>query len=446
MATKPKQAELTTLVQPEFLTLVRSPANRSGFKVIRDDASGAPRVMRTRKQTAQNSDGELLSIEFPDGLTVEEVSVMMVEFGLGDDYELSQSADGKFSAKRKKKCSDNMEEQEVKLGNGLVAHLAKPDETRTRSSMPVVGATLLSMAFPPTFAESEVQNWLSEHGIDAASCEVSQVSGIYVAKRFDAPEGADVRTVTLPNGVHGSVAQTKRSDIPPALAGSVVEQAYGSWGWGHLSFSSALVDPAFTDRSYEAIDTLESVLENVLVYSGLSLEDRKALAANACDQFLAYVNMLIDALPQAVLKAARSDSQSLTSGINNMPSKSSQDTDKPDFVTRSDLESVVSAAVATALSAYHSDQEAAKQRADVEAAAKAAAEADAKSREDLNALLTGLTQRMDALDKTVQDLGGATQVRPQAEDVDPVDAGDSAKHRSDPFAGMLRGLYDTAAA
>jgi hypothetical protein len=76
-----------------------------------------------------------------------------------------------------------------------------------------------------------------------------------------------------------------------------VEARYGSFGYGHVDFFTAMADPSFTNTSEEAIFILKDVLENI-VFSGLSLEERKSRIQQVLEQYMGFMNSLIDSLPK----------------------------------------------------------------------------------------------------------------------------------------------------
>jgi len=446
-----REVGIMELVEPEYLSLVGSPANRTGFKIIRSNntkegtMAHKDRNIRVRSK-ALRSDGSLLSLDFPTGLSEEDAADLFASFSLGDDYELARDDNGDFYAKRKD--SDDVEGVPIELGNGYTATVSAAAITRSDKS--VAGVTLVGLEFDENFVGVDaVKQWLEDKEINFKEGGVESFEGGTAVTRHDVPEGTEVRKVRLDVGVTGLVSKTADNDVPTKVYRSVVEQSYGNWGWGHLNFGTALADPAFSDASWDAIWVLRDVLENVVLYSGLPLDDRKSLVQNACDQFVTYMTGLIDALPNGVIEQARADRKSKqeTSDMakndegkegktvkredgtenqdvdNTEGTDTTQDDDKGgEFVTRKDLETVVAAAVTSAMEnvARNEDGEGEDGSDDKGEETVTRSDESGEISESLKILAGAIEKQGQALEKItrsvgtlkdeVEDLGGTTTV------------------------------------
>lgn len=473
MATR--EVALLKLIEPTFLSLVDSPANRTGFKIVRSAQPTEGNMAHTdrniRQRVTKRTDSGLLSIQFPAGVGEAEAHELMSAMALGDDYELVANDDGSYVARRKELEESGMDDSvPVELGGGYVAVLR--NSSVCRSDANVAGVTLTGLEFDETFDSADaVKSWLTEREVNFKPGGVEELAGGYLVTRHDTPEGTDVRKVKLGDGVTGLVAKTKDTDVPTRVYRSVVEQAYGNWGWGHLNFAAALVDPEFTDRSWDAIYVLKDVLENIVLYSGLQLEERKALVKGALDQFYQYITALIDSLPRQVLEQAASASRSDNSNLetdpmstqNQQPAASAPAAapaaahatgdpaassppvvgeqapvtatesvatettpDAPEFVTRAEMETAITTAVAAALAAATPVQ-----RSDD----KAVLDALGKITEGMGVI----TRSVGSLKDEMDELAGKTVTRSDP-DTSPPAAGDTGGHKrgdGSPFDGMF---------
>jgi len=298
------------------------------------------------------------------------------------------------------------------------------------------------------------------------------------------PEGSkeieiDGATVTL--------AQTQDSDIPTRIYRSVIEEAYGSWGWGMIDFNQAMADAIFTRDVSEANRMLWDILDNILFYSYLPLADRQALVMNALNQFAVWLANLMSALPRAMTEpnvtvdlnsqgtrddnAAPSENspseetketadmgkkpdEQKAQGTENQETVERQDPDASEkettvteteettqraevteevaedtekVFTRSEAEEIAAAAV----TAYQDKQEQAK-REDASPAGIAAAVAAA-----IGEALAPVVQRVDGLAGKVDALSSATVVREDDPDNTSDKETDEEIARHDPYRGAI---------
>lgn len=476
-----KQVSLMALEQPEFLSLVEKPANQSSFKIIRNEDKTMAYRDRNRRIRKKRSDSGLLSIEFPYGVTQEEAEEIFDAFGLGEEYVLTQRDDGTYYAVRAN-SDKGVEGTPIPLGNGFTAYLDSSSVSRSDDSSTIAGVTLVGLEFDENFSTKEdVEKWLEEREIQCK--DVEQVEGGFIVTRHETPQEVETRKVRIDVGVTGIVAKTKDTDVPVKVYRSVIEQSYGSWGWGHLSFASALADPTFSEASWDAIYVLRDVLENIILYSGLSLDERKTLAQNALNQFMVYISSLMDSLPNGVLVQAANNSTSDKTDVTRTKDMATDQKDKKavrkdttdkdvknidagtgqqdndnqnsEYVTRSELEEIVANTVKAAMEEYAkredknddtnpSDKDHGNSVSRSDQDGDDTAQAIKSLGEQMEKVVTSISQvsrSVEDLKKEVDELAGETVARSDDDDDDDTGDDNSSVKRSDsPFAGMFGNL------
>lgn len=407
---KTKLVNLMELVEPEYITLTGLPANRSGFKVVRGEEKNMSQSTERVRKRAKRVDNRLMSIIFPSDMDKAEVQESVEAFGM-EDYSILYDEDGEFYYAQRVDADKDAPTVEIPFGKGMTAVIA--EESVARADATISGVTVVGFEFDEQFESTgKVEEWLAERGVSVGDNTIEQVEGGHIVSRHDAPEDALVKKLPIGGGVTATVARTTRTDVPMKIYRSVIEQAYGNWGWGHLNFGSALADPAFTDQSWDAIYVLRDVLENIILYSGLNLDERKTLVQNACDQFTAYLTSLMDALPREVIDTARSDNSRQENST--MAKDTKQGTDKvnrsddkdeagtPEYVTREDLDTAVSTAVTTALEAFEAKRTDGKPGEDKDDSA------DKLEKDDTSAVERnddGLAEVLKGLGSTLNEMG-----------------------------------------
>lgn len=482
-----KTVGIMQLVEPEFLSLVKTPANQTGFKIIRstqDNTKMAHTDRNLRVRNKQKRADGLLSVDFPEGLTEEEAREMMDAFALGDDYELSTTDVGTYYAKRTGDSTGVSNGVRIDLGNGYSATIDK-SIAATRSDNAIVGVTLVGFEFDETFESVDsIKEWLGDREINFTEESIESLEGGTIVTRHVTPAGEVPRKVKLADGVVGIVSKTADTDVPDMVYRTVIEQSYGNWGWGHLNFATALADPAFTDQSWDAIYVLRDVLENVVIYSGLPLDDRKVLIQNVCEQFTQYMTSLIDSLPREVIEQARkdrkqtkrhddmamnkkdtkkkkvettddktvedttttdtagkdvtrSDSDDSADGTDGTDDDTNAGTeDTAEFVTRSELKSLVTEAMQEALA-----PEKEKTKRSDEEETESDMSIMAKAMTTMGDAMAKITRSVEDVKGDIDVLNGATTTRSDGDDAAAEEEGDAAEKakRADasPFDGMF---------
>jgi len=307
MKKRKRRASLMQLSSPEYLSLVTNPANKTGFKIIRS----------AEEVTAARGDDSLLSIDFPPGITREAAYEIFDIMGLADDYELMEDDVGNFYMVRNGLKREDIEGTVLDMGHGFAATV-RLDEKALRADGAVSGVKLVRMEFAKSFTLDDVKTWLDDKEVDFQPNGVAVADNGTVVTRHESVGGE--QQIQIMPGILGFVVRAAEDDVPDSISREVVEQAYGNFGWGHLSFASAVADVEFTNKSWDAISILREVLEAIVFDSQLPLEERKGLIRNACTQYAAYATNLIDVLPTGVITQMRNDRNS-TRETENMTKK-----------------------------------------------------------------------------------------------------------------------------
>lgn len=302
-----RQGQLNTLVEPNYVSVVETPANRTGFKVIREDKGTMSLLPGKQKVHSKRKDSQLLSIDLPEGVSRSSAEEIMHTYALEEEYEIVER-DGHFSLVR-----SGAEERAldgatlIPLGDGVMARIERKDEKK--QTTPGVQLVRLDFSGDGFSTVDSVKGWLIENEIDFADGGVEKTDNGFSVTRVDAVDGA--KGINIFEGVVAMVVRSEETDVPQKVYRNVVDAAYGNWGWGHIDFAASLADPCFTEHSWDALYALRDVLENIVIYSGLPMGERKRLIRGACEQYANYMDLVIDALPTTVLEQSRSGAETL---------------------------------------------------------------------------------------------------------------------------------------
>lgn len=340
-----RKAQLVDLIPTDdnMVTLTKLPANRAGFKIRRseeeDDMLDIDKAKRGGKyegkgrKRKKRTDTGLLSLVLPTDATQETADEIIEKYGLTEDYELQRTDDGTYVLVRRGADMDIEFPTHIQLGGGIVAQVDPAVFARGDTSRG--GVTLVRIDFDGKDV-AEVKTWLDEFGVDYPVKGVEQVDGGVIVTRHD--HDGETKRLRLAEGVTGYVARAEQNDVPVKLTRTVVDLAFGQWGWGHLDFGAALADPEFSMQSENALFALRDVLENVIFYSGLPLDERKTLIQSATDQFATFMSNLIDTLPTQVLdvgKQARAEARKEESSMATKDQDAKREDGKPEDQTAS---------------------------------------------------------------------------------------------------------------
>lgn len=334
-----RDVNLAKLAEPQMITLVELPANRTGFRTVRsaealaqEDTEMLDFQKRTRTRSGKKAapkapvkisriDAGLLTLVLPEGATADDAATVIEQFGLGDDYTIRQDdTTGFISLVRKTEEGETLPGGvEVALANGLTATVdyamfpdavARADKGGDHDNEALVVARMdFNIAHFETL--EAVADYLKLNEIDYLKDGVEQVDGGVIVHRVD-PEDYDGKgkQIEIAPGVLVHVTRGETDSIPVAIRRAVTDAAFGSFGMGHLDFSAALVDPEFSSQAGNAIFQLGDVLDNIVFRSGLPLDERKGLIAKATADFSGFMGGLMDAVgDMGFANADRSDSK-----------------------------------------------------------------------------------------------------------------------------------------
>jgi len=314
------EGNLVRVKQPEFLTLTKRPANQRAFSVIRSDTQGnamaqntAPVARRTRTKRADDTKN-LAAITFPAGYTAEQVTESLTAFGLSTGYTVTQEGE-LFRAQRSDLQSIAKDSvTEIKLtADGVTAQILRGDETPAATEG-MHGIKLVALEFDiEKFEEDKIPEYLQRNSVDFQDEQIdNSANDKTVLKRSEVEEGTETRRVQLEEGVIAVIARADVNDIPDGFCVAVNELAYGNYGWGQLDFNAAMADVAVSEQLEDGLWKLREVLNNILFWSALPIDSKKALVSRSLTEYSDYVNGLLDLLPRQVLIAVgqtqRSDS------------------------------------------------------------------------------------------------------------------------------------------
>jgi hypothetical protein len=448
-----KKVNVTTLVEPAFLTLTDKPANQVGFKIIREDNKEQNMTektadIRVRRVRAQRSMGPMVSVMFPAGTTEDDAKKTMDEFGL-TGYTLTRAGDS-VVALRSDLEAVPANVTNIGIGNGVFASIERADPVLVAGEKGNLSVVAVRFDKEQYSEESDVMAWIERHDIDFLPDGVKNGPTATLVCRTGGPDGEETREIQVEDGVTFVIARADLADVPSAFIEVVSETSYGSWGWGQLDFASCMADKEFCNAAEEAGYTLRRVADQILFYSPLPVSVRKELVSRAATQYATYMGSLLDALPAKVVLANRSIHESKESQVTDKKQDEVQRSDAAaavaapttptvEHVTRAELVAVVAEAVKAAMATVQrtdSAAPAAAEAAPVEAApAAAAVSAEATHLENVTRSLEALAKTVagmaEGVDSRLGKIEGATVLRS--------DAGDAPQTvtRKDVFKGMF---------
>lgn len=313
--TTPVAGNLLSVQTPAYVSLVGRPANQRPFTVIRNDdnnTEGAAKRDIKRVSRTRRSDNSILVVNFPAAYDEGAAKTTIETFGLVD-YTLSHNGTNYLATRSDIDLQSIAKDAaSVRVTSDGVTVTLDPNAYTEKAPTPSPSVALVRLEFnKKTFDETQVNDWLAKNSIDSGQVAVENSGDELISvQRKEVDDKTEVRRMEIEPGVIAVVSRSDVLDVPDSLAVGVVEAAYGGWGWGQMDFSAAYADEAFCDAYYDAKEALDSVLRNILYYSGLPLDTRKTLVTNATTQFAAFINNAIDALPrQVLLLATRSDAE-----------------------------------------------------------------------------------------------------------------------------------------
>lgn len=308
----PATGNLVKIDTPKYLSLVGKPANQRPFPVIRSVQEPAPkgRIVRTKR-----GDNAVLMLTFPEGYTEDDVAQSLVLFGM-EGYAVSTDGTAYYARRSDLQSITNVEvmkTEQVRITSDGIMACIDGAQYVPKAAASVAGITLSSFEFDrKTFDTEQIISWCNQNGVDISSDGIENPSiDVSFVNRTQVNEGTEVRRLALDTGVVAVIHRSDCCNVPDMFAGPVTEAAYGNYGWGQLDFNAAMADVAFCDQLGDAEYRVRSVLDQILFWSELPLDTRKTLVTRCLQQYGAFINDAIDALPRQVLQlsgvAARAD-------------------------------------------------------------------------------------------------------------------------------------------
>ncbi len=300
MVTETKDVKLMSLKEPRFLSVVKKPANRISFRVVRSE-DGEERkefeaLEKRREQKIKIKRNEkLISISFPGTLQDDELETLRSHYGLTEESYTKEDVDGMhvFVRNGDKPASTAM----VNMPDGAVAEIEVPITVRSADEgdryLSVLALRFDKNEYP---MQDTVENTLRGYEIDFNSDDISEDTEYFTLTRHDITDDEMIE-VNLKEGFTAVVARAAKDDVPASISLGVNSSAYGSYGWGQLNFASAYADIEYSKVLDESLWVLHNVLENILFWSDMSLGDRKVLVKASLDSYGEFVSNLMDALP-----------------------------------------------------------------------------------------------------------------------------------------------------
>jgi len=458
-----KLAQIAVATQPKYLSMVKAPANRTGFKIVRSDVSKTDPKEKTftptRTRRTDSKDG-MLYIALPTDFTEEDAKVVMDQFGLEEDYEIDMG-EGYVRLVREDMFEKEMPDTvAIRIDKQAVAYVATSSFSNTTSlcdDSKIAGATLDCIEFEG-HDEAFVKDYLEGINVCVTDENFERIDDETFSVSYKKQEEAK-RTdrVKLADGITARIYRTERNDLPESIQRGVVEECYGNYGYGQLDFYAALADEMYTDAAYDANYKLSDILREVTLYSGLNLSSRVDLMNNALSQYSYYMTELMNSLPRSVVSSMASDiSKDSRKEDKNMtiekkkevtadteteakrsddavadttkkdddvkpeveakrddaePEAKEDESDKEEMVKRSDVEDIVAKAVESALAAQRSDDKEPEAKEPEAKGDEEDADSDGDAAKRGDDAITKLTATIDALANKVEELGDTSTVR-----------------------------------
>lgn len=471
--TRKSVAQIVETIDPAYLSLVDSPANRTAFKVVRQDNEDGDEVVtttETRKRTRKaRFDEGLLSIRLPAEITRTEAEEMLVSYGMAEDYELVEEDNGAFSLSRRSVNQSKFETTEIDLGNGGSAIITnnalyegKPSVTRHDEMEIGGGITLTSIEFDEAFfdesidttsdaAKQEVYHWLNENDIGFNDGSVEQFEGGVIVTRY--ATNKPVKKVSIQDGVKCAIIRSDVVDIPKKLRRSITGESFSKWGWGQIDFAAALED---ANDSWSAVGILDEVLENIVLRSALPPEERQVLRDAALSQYSTYMKNLVDSMPRNILEQMNggfSDDGNSTRTDSNLEddimateaenqeveqrsevaASEGQSNDGMITISEEDLQKRIDAAVAAATKQEEvKEEEVTESRSD-----DGKADPILAALEKISGSIDELKSRQDKTDEKLEELSGETVARSDEDDEGEGEGNEGTAKRKDVFDGAF---------
>jgi hypothetical protein len=310
-----KSAKLLELEEPRFLSVVKTPANRKAFKIVRGE-DGDVLLSRSRRRRHQTEDMVVLdllplSLVLPYETAEEDVGKILAEFGLPQEqYEVVRT-DTALYLKRKQivqTASDNEPRTvSIPVRDGLVVTVdgAQAEALLTKYDNASAYLSLDRVVFASDNRET-AEAWLAANAIAYAAEDLIPQGDKLVLVRHDRPKTAISETTALDDNVTVVISRADvEDDLPFAIRPSIINGSYGSDGWGHTFFVSAIADKHYTTSVETGVELLQCIVRRTLLHSGEEPEMRARILKQVLDEFYAWAELLLSALPIARIVSAQ---------------------------------------------------------------------------------------------------------------------------------------------
>ena len=300
MDTEDQDVKLMSLKEPRFLSVVKKPANRISFRVVRSEDGEEKKEFaaleaRREHKTKIKRNSKLISISFPNTTTEDDLEYMRSHYGLTDEDYTMEDVDGSLVFARNGEAPEAT--AKVSMPDGATAEVEVPITVRSADKgdryLSVIALRFDKNDYP---VQDLVEGALRGYEIDFNSDSISEDATHFILTRQEVEE-AEMVEVSLKEGFAAVVIRSTTDDVPASISLGVNSSAYGSYGWGQLNFASAMADIEYTQILDNSLYVLNNVLENILFWSDLSLGDRKVLVNASLASYGEFVSNLMDALP-----------------------------------------------------------------------------------------------------------------------------------------------------
>lgn len=444
-------------VEPMFITLTGSPANRSPFRIVRSDK--LDELKNHQRLKVERAD-HIISIELPADSSASDVAEYEKLYGIEDATFAKKEVDGVTTfTRRSDEGIDLSTTTVITMPKGEKVVIARSDDDHEDTAVKEVDATinaglpagvredeagaiirsLMSYRFDCTqFTTAEAVAYVEDMGLTDMVVSYSANGSIILSKteRSDTDPEIDFRLV-IDNGVLAELVTsttTTRSD--DVLAVTVVSEEpnpsdmayFGRWGWYASTFANAIADNTYSEKVSVGLDLLSDVLRNIMMWQyEFSPSEVKGLMEESLDYAKTYFGQLLDALPAPT---QRSDN---TRG-NNMALTKEDKLELAQMIA----ESVAAAETKRADTERLAKEAEDRKRADEEAARLDKEQKDeiVRLRSDIEALKKGgvVTERADGEDPVID---GDTTVNPTEKEPKETKRSDTKPSVEDVFAGVF---------
>lgn len=303
MRTVIKKAQMLEVQEehPKRITLTGQPANRSAFKIVRAEDTSIQNIPAKSITPVQ-------LVVFPKGYSSEAIVALRNSMELDDEEvfrtEMIDKDGEQFNTVIRSGVAyeDAVKYTKFEMQDGVQVYSVIDSKVMQRSDKSITNIALSGMVFDSGKSVDEVEIWLSERSINYdIEKSYSDNEGHHVVIRSEIPEGAEIKSVKIEDGITALIHRAENMDMPAAVSTSVNEASYGSWGWGILDFNQYIANDSFREGFYEAQEALDEVIRNIMLHSELPIDERTTLMQNAIDAYRAFLTGLLQQLPKGAV-------------------------------------------------------------------------------------------------------------------------------------------------